>query len=471
MNSSISSSEPLAGVLALRPPSRTARIVIALAVALLAVEAVTRLKLIKTSKEFQQFQSYRPRAAALAQSPGVRIPIIGSSVVHEDVDPALFAARLGSLHDIKVHAENFSADHSYVNTWYYMLQRYFWRAGNDTDLVVVSFVGRSLYDKNEMEIGRLARFFTTVADWPEVLSTDLTTTSERIEFLLSTFWASYAARDRMQELVFGRLFPNYKTYAYQQQTVLLGHQLANPRRVRKQRSLVALERLLVAAGRHGTRLCFVAFPTMRADWNEQSYDEARRLIEEHGMAYIDLRVTALDTAGFDDDRVHMNGGGRTVFSRRLADAVAPALRPGALAAREPMPATGGTSPRVPVGSPRAVAHPGLPRIRTCAIHASGSSAHGFAARRPSTSAIQPLPPCDGQVSLAHTSLFRWQSKLLRYSTGFKDQALDALRNGEILLRNEFGHERPVRFSPQLSDEIERERRYAGGGDGGTFLGP
>ena len=34
-----------------------------------------------------------------------------------------------------------------------------------------------------------------------------------------------------------------------------------------------------------------------------------------------------------------------------------------------------------VGSPRAVAHPGLPRIRTCAINASGSSDHGFAARR------------------------------------------------------------------------------------------
>ena len=228
MNSSISSSEPLAGVLALRPPSRTARIVIALAVALLAVEAVTRLKLIKMSKEFQQFHSYTPRAAALAQSPGVRIPIIGSSVVHEDVDPALFAARLGSLHDIKVHAVNFTADHSYVDTWYYMLQRYFWRAGNDTDLVVISFVGRGLYDKNEIEIGRLARFFTTIEDWPEVLSTDLTTTSERVEFLLSTFWASYAARDRMQELVFSRLFPNYKTYAYQQQSLLLAGRARAP---------------------------------------------------------------------------------------------------------------------------------------------------------------------------------------------------------------------------------------------------
>jgi isoamylase len=33
------------------------------------------------------------------------------------------------------------------------------------------------------------------------------------------------------------------------------------------------------------------------------------------------------------------------------------------------------------GSPRAVAHPGLPQIQTSAIRASGSSGRGFAARR------------------------------------------------------------------------------------------
>ena len=328
MNSSISSSEPLDDVLVVRAPSRTGRIVMALALVLLVVEALARLKLIKMSKEFQQFHSYPARAVALAQPPGIRVPIIGSSVVHEDVDPAVFAERLGNLHNAKARADNFSADHSYVNTWYYMLQRYFWRPGNQVDVVVISFVGRSLYDRNEIEIGRLARFFTTAEDWPEVLSTDLTTTAQRAEFLVSSFWASYAARDRMQELVFSRLFPDYKTFAREQQNLLLAHQLTNPRGVRKARSLVALERLLRTAERHGTRLCFVAFPTMRADWNEQSYDEARRLIEAHGMAYVDLRVQALDTAGFDDDPVHMNVGGRAVFSRRLADAVATALRPG-----------------------------------------------------------------------------------------------------------------------------------------------
>ena len=41
---------------------------------------------------------------------------------------------------------------------------------------------------------------------------------------------------------------------------------------------------------------------------------------------------------------------------------------------------GGAAARA-AGSPRAVARPGLPQIRTCAIRASGSSGQGFAARR------------------------------------------------------------------------------------------
>src|SRR2546430_9881476 len=94
MNSSISSSEPLAGVLALRPPSRTARIVIALAVALLAVEAATPLKLIKMSKEVQQFHSYPPRATALGPSPRVRTPITGSSSGSQEARAAALAAPL-----------------------------------------------------------------------------------------------------------------------------------------------------------------------------------------------------------------------------------------------------------------------------------------------------------------------------------------------------------------------------------------
>ena len=325
MSSSTSSSEAIGAAIA--APGRATRIALVLLLVLGGVEVLTRLKLVRMSKEFEQFRSYPRLAAELAHRSGVRVALVGASIVHEDIDPALLADRLRAATRVPAHAESFSADHSFVNTWYFMLNHDFWRPGNRVDLVVIPFVGPSLYDHNEIEIGRLARFFTSVEDWPEVLGTDLATTAERADFLLSNFWASWGARERMQELVFTRLFPNYKAYAREQQNLFLAQQFANPRRARRARSLVALERLLRTAREHATPLCFVVFPTQRADWNGQPYAEARRLIEASGADYIDLRGGGdVDTSIFAD-LVHMNVDGRALYTRMLADAVAPALGP------------------------------------------------------------------------------------------------------------------------------------------------
>jgi len=326
MSSSTSSSEAIGAAIA--APGRATRIALVLLLVLGGVEALTRLKLVGMSKEFEQFRSYPRLATDLAHRSGLRLAIVGASIAHEDIDTALLADRLRATTRFPAHTEAFSADHSYVNTWYFMLNHYFWQPGNRVDLVVVPFVGPSLYDKNEIEIGRLARFFTSVEDWPEVLRTDLATTAERADFLLSNFWASWGARDRMQELAFTRLFPNYKAYAREQQNLFLAEQFANPRRAHKARSLVALARLLGTAHEHATPLCFVVFPTQRADWNQQPYAEARRLIEASGVQYVDLRGGAdVDTSMFAD-LVHMNLDGRALYTGLLADALAPVLGPG-----------------------------------------------------------------------------------------------------------------------------------------------
>src|SRR5437870_5193900 len=326
MSSSTSSSEAIGEAVA--APARATRIALVLLVVLCGVEAFARLELVRMSKEFEQFRSYPRMAGELAHRSGLRIALVGAWIVHEYIDTGLLTDRLRAATRVPAHAESFSADHSYVNTWYFMLNHYFWQPGNRVDLVVVPFVGPSLYDKNEIEIGRLARFFTSVEDWPEVLGTDLATTAERADFLLSNFWASWGARERMQELVFTRLFPNYKAYAREQQNLFLAQQFANPRRARKARSLVALERLLRTAREHATPLCFVVFPTQRADWNQQPYAEPRRLIEASGVPYVDLRGGAdVDTSIFAD-LVHMNLDGRTLYTGLLADALAPVLGPG-----------------------------------------------------------------------------------------------------------------------------------------------
>src|SRR6059058_125028 len=132
MSSSTSSSEAIGAAIA--APGRATRIALVLLLVLGGVEVLTRLKLVRMSKEFEQFRSY------------LRLAIVGASIAHEDIDTALLADRLRATTRFPAHTEAFSADHSYVNTWYFMLNHYLWRPGNRVDLVVIPFVGPSLYD-------------------------------------------------------------------------------------------------------------------------------------------------------------------------------------------------------------------------------------------------------------------------------------------------------------------------------------
>ena len=64
---------------------------------------------------------------------------------------------------------------------------------------------------------------------------------------------------------------------------------------------------------------------------------------------------------------------------------------------------GGSRGSKRAGWPRAVARPGLPRIRTCAINASGSSSHGFAAQ---VLSVEVLLTRKGFLSIRRVSLHR-----------------------------------------------------------------
>ena len=220
-------------------------------------------------------------------------------------------------------ADLFYADHSYINTWQFILQRHFWTPGNRVDLVVIPFWGTNLYDGNELEIGRLAQFFTSVRDWPTVLDVDLGTTAERADFLVSSLWATFAARDRMREWAFTTALPDYKGYASREQDVITTRMVnAAAGKPKKARTTEALARLLESARAHDTRLVFMAFPTRHDEWNDR-YEEPVRLMEEAGMHYVDLRdVDVVDDDSYVD-LVHMNADGRSAFTRRLAESLLP----------------------------------------------------------------------------------------------------------------------------------------------------
>lgn len=326
MSSSTSSSEALAAETAVATPRRIRWVALVLILGLLGLEVVTRLKLFHLSKDFVIFATYPQRAAALGRRDGTRVAVVGNSITHEDVDPVALADRLQALGGGRFSADLFYADHSFVNTWQFLLQRYFWHPRNPVDLVVIPFWGTNLYDGNELEVGRLAQFFTTTEDWPTVLSLDLATISERADFLVSSAWATFAARDRMREWAFTSALPHYKEYVSKEQDVLTNHLVrATAGKPKRPRTTAALARLLASARAHGTRLVFVAFPTLHEEWNDR-YEEAVRMIEAAGMHYLDLRETDVVNDQSYVDLVHMNADGRAAFTRRLAESLLPFVR-------------------------------------------------------------------------------------------------------------------------------------------------
>src|SRR5207249_9374048 len=77
MSSSTSSSEAIGAAIA--APGRATRIALVLLLVLGGVEALTRLKLVGMSKEFEQFRSYPRLATDLAHRSGLRLAIVGAS--------------------------------------------------------------------------------------------------------------------------------------------------------------------------------------------------------------------------------------------------------------------------------------------------------------------------------------------------------------------------------------------------------
>jgi hypothetical protein len=304
----------------------------ALALALLlaatfgALELVTRYQLFHLSADFSRFLTYDARAARLTARPAptLRVALIGNSATERGVDVTLLRDLLHAG-GRPVAIDEFFADASGVTTWYWMLEHYFFGAGRAPDLVVINFFQRFLEDGGEpLDLGRLAQFFTSTRDWPEVMRVDLRDVDARAEYLISSVWATFAARERIKERVL-RLIPGYVDYASAENAINYARERARGHADGAAPALLALERLVEAARARHVRVCFVAFPT---------YDARRpgpyplepavlRTIAEAGMDFVDLRVAeGLAPADYEDD-IHLKSSGRNRYTALLAAALAP----------------------------------------------------------------------------------------------------------------------------------------------------
>lgn len=298
----------------------------ALAVAaalLLGLELVTRFYLFDASKDLSRFRSYPARASRLARADGFRLALVGNSATEEGVDAERLGAELSRALGRSVAADEFTADSSHLVTWRWMIERYFWAPEERADLVVLPFFGASLADGNADEIGRLAQFFTTVADWPEVMRADLHQLPDRLDFALSAVWATYAVRDRIEQRLFTALLPGYRDYVPWQDA---GVRLRAPSRPRAQ-SFARLDGVMALADRRGTPLCFVAVPTRDSAVDAAFAAPALRHLAEVGACAIDLQDHLALGIGPEDfrDAIHLRERGRLVLTDRLGSELAPVV--------------------------------------------------------------------------------------------------------------------------------------------------
>jgi hypothetical protein len=303
------------------------RVALAVLSVLVALELFTRVNLFQRSKDFRRYGGYGEAAGRLAAAPSgeLSVALIGNSATQYGIDRDLLGRVLAARCARPVRVEVFTADASRINTWHFMLESEFWHPGRRADLFVINFYEDDLADGNRIEIGRLAQFFTGVRDWPAVFATDLAGFAERAEFVVASFWATYAARARIRERVLG-LIPGYKDYLARANAVLYRHEHAavgalarGPARYR------ALERLLARARRRtpGSQLVFVAYPTLEAATGRPyALDPAAAgILQRAGAALVDFRRLPRIGPDLYMDDIHLGEAGRELYTQELAAAL------------------------------------------------------------------------------------------------------------------------------------------------------
>ena len=288
-------------------------------VVLLAFELVTRLVLFPASKDIVRFASYDAKAAALTETRALRVAIVGNSAAEEGIDQARVEAILTKSLGRPVRVEMFLADASEIVTWNAMLQRYFWSTHAKADVYVINYFA-TLADRPQFEYLRVGMFFATFSQWPYYLREQLKTFSQRVEFVLSSTWATFGARDRIRDRTLRVIVPGYED--------LIGRLNSAPERTSTPSSGVekkfsAFEMIVESARQQGARVVVTAFPlrTGHYELDPSVVAQARR----GEVSLLDLRRTPGLSPSSYRDGIHLIPSGRIIYTEHFSTVLASAL--------------------------------------------------------------------------------------------------------------------------------------------------
>lgn len=294
---------------------------------LLGYEFIIRTQEEALSLDVKHIRQIPAISSSLVRSEGLRVLFLGNSLTRNGVDAAVLEKELRAQGVGPLHIERVFPDESTISDWYYIFKDKFVDAGHLPNVLIVSFAEAHLQDNQAIKPDRLAGYFTSADDIPEIFANDVRDFDSRSDFLLSALSSSFANRTRVRTRLLDLLIPYYRDSAPRLNRTLQTTKSGKAENV--QHTYHRLERLMAMAQKHGVRIIFVAMPQ-----REKVYPvdpQLRNIIEASEMTFIDCRtVEGLERENYIDE-MHLNSNGGAIYSRYLARQLAHVFRhaPGA----------------------------------------------------------------------------------------------------------------------------------------------
>lgn len=276
-------------------------------------EAAFRLGGHRLSKDVEHLQAFGALSSRLAQSPADRPKwlFLGNSLTRYGVDEALFTEQYQQHTQQAIAAMKVVPDNTAVADWSYLFRNYFTSAERAPDVLVLGFEGGHLRDAPSRHPDRLAQYYCTWSDWPELCARDLPGFESRAAFALEKSSAMVGNRDRVTRRALDALIPGYRAGMDRINASLKGHGSAA-----QNITYDRLRTLIEAAQRQHTRVVLAAMPVPE----HYEFDAGLlELVREKQVELLDLRtVDGMEPAMFFDG-LHMDDAGAKLYTHALVE--------------------------------------------------------------------------------------------------------------------------------------------------------
>ncbi len=307
---------------------RERRVLLMVVSLFLLLEATIRLGGEILSKDIAHLRSFPKIARRMAQfdpQQGTRILFLGNSLTRHGVDQDAFAETVKQEGGGVVQSVKMNPDNTDLSDWFYAYRTFFSRPGIKPDVLIVGFEGVHLRDAPSRHPDRLAQYYCTWSDWPDLCQYDLKTFEDRVYFVLCRYSAAFGNRDRIQKRLLDKLIPDYRAGMDELNSRRneINKAGKNNKKKKKELTYEKLQKLIAIADSQGTKIVLAAMPVPDAYQFDPKFLE---LVENSSAVLVDCRKVEGITEPMFFDGLHMDEQAAKIYSSELARKLSAVLK-------------------------------------------------------------------------------------------------------------------------------------------------